>query len=430
MKNEKINYLREELFAIPDLNADSIAIMTESQMHGYIKTLETAVESFNSQKESLEAAMAEQDYAQVLGCLKVLAGSLSKVCADSLAKDCERQVAQYQDVDNIRHERLKAYVDYFLSTVTVLFDDLAHALEALDDEKAEQKQEEAPPEAQNENLIPDLLKSKLHTIMELNSEKIDAMTEEELYRYVDSIHAFQDEYPKQEKGLKNSIRIKHYVFVQQWLTAIEESLTKINADDLAYDCRNQINENKDFNSIRHEKLEAYLNYFLSTLSILSADIKALQLPKITAKPTVKAESDRETENEISFETEVILAGATEDCKKIFSIYKMIIFSHSLKTSLADTGHELVGATSSGAALAYLKTAKPDLFILDEDLPGLGAYAMTKKIREMGQRAPIVLTTSNITKNKMVKFMEAGVADFIVKPITAADVQKKVSKHLG
>jgi PleD family two-component response regulator len=30
---------------------------------------------------------------------------------------------------------------------------------------------------------------------------------------------------------------------------------------------------------------------------------------------------------------------------------------------------------------------------------------------------------------MVKFMEAGVADFIVKPITPADVHKKVTKHL-
>jgi DNA-binding response OmpR family regulator len=70
-----------------------------------------------------------------------------------------------------------------------------------------------------------------------------------------------------------------------------------------------------------------------------------------------------------------------------------------------------------------------LFVIDEDLPGTNSYVFTKIIRATGHLGPIIFTTSKITKDKMVKFMEAGVADFIVKPITPADVQKKVTKHL-
>ena len=103
--------------------------------------------------------------------------------------------------------------------------------------------------------------------------------------------------------------------------------------------------------------------------------------------------------------------------------------NSFKNALGDIGHKLIGVTTAEAAVSYLKTAKPDLFILDEDLPGTDVYVLIKIIRATGQLAPIIFTTSKITKDKMVKFMEAGVADFIAKPITPADVQKKVTKHL-
>ena len=109
---------------------------------------------------------------------------------------------------------------------------------------------------------------------------------------------------------------------------------------------------------------------------------------------------------------------------------MTMFMNSLKNALSDKGHKLIGVTSAEMAVGYLRTSKPDLFILDEDLPGTDCYVLVKIIRATRQMAPIIFTTSKITKDKMVKFMEAGVADFIMKPITTADVQKKVAKHLS
>jgi len=70
-----------------------------------------------------------------------------------------------------------------------------------------------------------------------------------------------------------------------------------------------------------------------------------------------------------------------------------------------------------------------MFIIDEDLPGTDCYVLIKIIRATGQLAPIIFTASKIKQDKMAKYIEAGVADFIMKPIAPADVQKKVSKYL-
>ena len=104
--------------------------------------------------------------------------------------------------------------------------------------------------------------------------------------------------------------------------------------------------------------------------------------------------------------------------------------NSIKSALGDSGYELLGVTSGIAALGYLKNSKPDLIIIDADLTDIDSHKLLKTIRDIGHRIPVIFTTSTINKEIMVKYMEAGVADFIAKPIVPQDVQKKITKHLG
>jgi len=159
------------------------------------------------------------------------------------------------------------------------------------------------------------------------------------------------------------------------------------------------------------------------MSMLSADIKSLNLPKELLKAEDKAGAH------VAVEVEILSPGSSPEAKTVLIINKMTMFMNSFKNALGDKGHKLIGVTTAESAIGYLKTAKPDMFIIDEDLPGTDCYVLIKIIRATGQLAPIIFTTSKIKKDKMAKFIEAGVADFIMKPITPADVQKKVSKHL-
>ena len=410
-----ITVIIEKLSSIAELDESFIQKMNEKQLQSYVSSLNVTAHTFPVQKEELEYAFQNADYQTVLNWLEIIKSGLMQIHAERLVKDCEKQLSLYPDTDSIRPERLKIFINYIMSSLSILFSDIHDALEFLDLEESE-----TPPD----EISPISIKEKLYTIAELNHTMIKGMTDEELYDYIDALHSFCNNFPAQDNGLSGSIKIKHYVFVLQWLAAIEDSLTKINADELAEECREQISINKDFNNIRHEKLEAFINYILSTLSMLSADIKMLHLPKEFPK-----EEQPEDVEHVAVEFELLSPGASPDSKTVLVVNKMTIFMNSLKNALGETEHRLIGVTSAEAAASYLKTAKPDLFIIDEDLPGADGHVLIKKIRAVGQMAPIVFTTSNITKEKMVKFMEAGVADFILKPITAGDVQKKVAKHL-
>jgi CheY-like chemotaxis protein len=240
--------------------------------------------------------------------------------------------------------------------------------------------------------------------------------------YIELLHTFDSDYKAQESGLRAALKIKQYATVLQRLAAIEKLLLAIHADDLAEDCKDHINQNKDISGIRHEKLEMFVNYFLSSLSMLSDEIHVLHLLR---KQNIEAEKDAAPEVEV----EVISPGNTPDAKKILVINKTAIFMRNFKLALEDTGHRLLGLTSGEAALMYIKTAKLDLIILDDDLPDADTVDLAKKIKETGQSAPIVLLTGNVTKEHILKVMEAGIVDFIVKPIVNNDVQEKVSKHL-
>ena len=162
------------------------------------------------------------------------------------------------------------------------------------------------------------------------------------------------------------------------------------------------------------------------MSMLSADIKALHLPSELACVKSKAEAAKQP----TVDVEILSPGSSPDAKTILIINKMTMFMNSFKNALGDKdGHKLIGVTTAESAIAYLKTAKPNMFIIDEDLPGTDCYVLIKIIRATGQLAPIIFTASKIKQDKMAKYIEAGVADFIMKPITPDDVKKKVSKHL-
>ena len=262
---------KEDLLKITDLNAEIIKGMTEKQLHSYTKSLKSSVKLFPMQKGQLESAFRAKDYATVLQCLRSIESRLSQLHADNLANDCKKQINLSHDLDSIRHEKLGVFIEYFFSNLNLFFTDIQELLEELELEEIEQKQ----------GMLAGKLKEKLSIVTELDAKKIEQMTDEQLNIFIENLIAFNEEFPAQETGLKSSVRAKQYASTMRWLTAIEKSLKKIHANSFMEECQNQIELNIDIKNIRHEKLEAFVNYFLASLSILSADIKKLNLSVIS-----------------------------------------------------------------------------------------------------------------------------------------------------
>ena len=75
------------------------------------------------------------------------------------------------------------------------------------------------------------------------------------------------------------------------------------------------------------------------------------------------------------------------------------------------------------ALRICRGQIPDLILMDVQMPVMNGYEATRKIREMtgGQRVPIIALTAGNLKGEREKCIEAGMNDFIGKPL----VQQKL-----
>lgn len=77
------------------------------------------------------------------------------------------------------------------------------------------------------------------------------------------------------------------------------------------------------------------------------------------------------------------------------------------------------AFSSGRrALAFLQDRTPNLIILDIDMPEMDGYEMLKRIRSKDYlgNVPVIFLTSNADKEHVVKAIESGANDYVIKPI--------------
>ena len=113
----------------------------------------------------------------------------------------------------------------------------------------------------------------------MNAEKIKEMTDAQLKNYIEFLGSSVSIFAMQKEKLKSAFDAEDYSSVIQWMKIIRNTLTRINADNLAADCEKQIDLNHNTSNIRHEKLEIFVAYLLASLSLLSDDIKTLDISK-------------------------------------------------------------------------------------------------------------------------------------------------------
>lgn len=104
-------------------------------------------------------------------------------------------------------------------------------------------------------------------------------------------------------------------------------------------------------------------------------------------------------------------------KEIVAVDDSGIILKMLVKVLGET-YDLHAFSAGMRALQYLKTKKPDLIILDIDMPEINGYEMLKMIKEKEhlKEVPVIFLTSNNDKNHVVKAVAGGAKDYVVKPI--------------
>jgi two-component system cell cycle response regulator DivK len=95
------------------------------------------------------------------------------------------------------------------------------------------------------------------------------------------------------------------------------------------------------------------------------------------------------------------------------------------------GYNVVEAEDGMEAVNLVESVRPDLVLMDGNLPILDGIATTKRIRELAtlNGVPIVFLSGHAEPSYRVEALSAGCNEFLVKPINFAQLKKLLSKYI-
>ena len=100
--------------------------------------------------------------------------------------------------------------------------------------------------------------------------------------------------------------------------------------------------------------------------------------------------------------------------------------------LGSQGYQVLEAGTAQEAFEILKTERPDLILMDIQLPGMDGLEATKKLKAdpATRDIPVVAVTSYAMKGDREQALAAGCAGYITKPIDKTTFLQEVAAQLA
>jgi two-component system cell cycle response regulator DivK len=103
----------------------------------------------------------------------------------------------------------------------------------------------------------------------------------------------------------------------------------------------------------------------------------------------------------------------------------------LRDLLGNAGYDLVEAENGQEALAAVARQRPDLILMDIQLPVMDGYEATRRLKsDPGTKSiPIIVVTSYALSGDETKARAAGCDDYVTKPFSPRQLLAKVREFL-
>lgn len=102
-----------------------------------------------------------------------------------------------------------------------------------------------------------------------------------------------------------------------------------------------------------------------------------------------------------------------------------------KNVLSQLGHTDVMEAADGVeALKVMESTKPDLCLIDWNMPNMDGITLVRKIRETDKKMPLLMVTTEAEKSRVLEAIKAGVNNYVVKPFTAETLSEKINTTLA
>ncbi|KAE8679658.1 putative Response regulator 24 [Hibiscus syriacus] len=105
-----------------------------------------------------------------------------------------------------------------------------------------------------------------------------------------------------------------------------------------------------------------------------------------------------------------------------TIHHRLLDNLGIENEAVSNGKEAVDIHCSGKTF--------DLILMDMDMPVMNGIEATRKLREMGIRSMIAGVSTRSMEREVQEFMEAGLDDYQVKPLTVSKLISIIHKING
>ena len=103
----------------------------------------------------------------------------------------------------------------------------------------------------------------------------------------------------------------------------------------------------------------------------------------------------------------------------------------MRDLLTSGGYEVIEAVTGEDGVTAAEAYRPDLILMDVQLPGMDGYEATGRIKANHslQKVPIIMVTSYALSGDDVKAFEAGCDDYVSKPFSPRKLLAKIREYL-
>jgi two-component system, OmpR family, KDP operon response regulator KdpE len=100
----------------------------------------------------------------------------------------------------------------------------------------------------------------------------------------------------------------------------------------------------------------------------------------------------------------------------------------LRSTLTSQGYVITDAKTGEEAVESVRKNKPDLVLLDVNMPGMGGIEACREIRRSSDAPIIMLTVRNAERDKVLA-LDAGADDYVVKPFGIEELLARIRAAL-
>lgn len=101
----------------------------------------------------------------------------------------------------------------------------------------------------------------------------------------------------------------------------------------------------------------------------------------------------------------------------------------LVAALRYEGFDVSHAPDGASGLKAVKETRPDLIVLDVMMPGMDGFAMCKRLRDAGDRTPVIFLTARDAAQDKVQGLSLGGDDYLSKPFALEELVARVEAVL-